>query len=274
MKAILALASNSQKFAAKLLQLSYEIRPNGTSRVTLFLNRFRNLDEKDIPLNYIPSILEALFTVGDNLLKLYTGSSNDREIEDLINQLLARIEKEERSKVLQQSMENGQAIFTMVWQIISLGREHGKYEATKSQREAVRLVNKQQLEELEQVALDKIRRATQQDKMGHNFLTVPSLIYILDFWHDLGGVEDIKQWVQKVIKKDQGLVELLNTKPRVYIRGFEWLSLYLEASEIINRVKNLAEDTGLTENQKLALHQYIKEYEMREREENPNYPSP
>ncbi|MEA5531331.1 KAP family P-loop domain protein [Dolichospermum sp. UHCC 0684] len=274
MKAILALASNSQKFAAKLLQLSYEIRPNGTSRVTLFLNRFRNLDEKDIPLNYIPSILEALFTVGDNLLKLYTGSSNDREIEDLINQLLARIEKEERSKVLQQSMENGQAIFTMVWQIISLGREHGKYEATKSQREAVRLVNKQQLEELEQVALDKIRRATQQDKMGHNFLTVPSLIYILDFWHDLGGVEDIKQWVQKVIKKDQGLVELLNTKPRVYIRGFEWLSLYLEASEIINRVKNLAEDTGLTENQKLALHEYIKEYEMKEREENPNHPSP
>ncbi|MBD2419424.1 AAA family ATPase [Anabaena cylindrica FACHB-243] len=284
MKAILTLASDSQAFAEKLLEFSNQIRPDGTSRVKLFLNRLRDLDEKDIPLNCVPSILEALFKVGDNLLRLEDqinssfAMGNEYEIEFLIHQLLERIEKEKRGIILQESMQKGQAIFTIVWQVISLGEQHSKYEATRSKPEEERLVNSQQLEELEQVALDKIKKAAYQDKIQFNFLKVPKLRSVLAFWRDLCGVEEIKQWVQKVIEKDKDLVEVIennfvqNTK--LYRLYPQWLSYYLEASEIINRVRSLAEDTGLAENQKLALQQYIKEYEMIERGESLSQPFP
>ncbi|WP_438889533.1 KAP family NTPase [Anabaena sp. WFMT] len=284
MKAVFAIANDSQEFARKLVELSNQIRPDGKSRVKLFLNRLRDLDENDIPLNCVPSILEALFKVGDNLLKLEDeinssfAMGNEYEIEFLIHQLLERIEKEKRGIILQESMQNGQAIFTIVNQVNSLGEQHGKYKATSSKPEGERLVNSQQLEELEQVALDKIKKAAYQDKIQFNFLKVPKLLSVLAFWRDLCGVEEIKEWLQKVIEKDQNLAELLENYLVKNRKGYrldpQWLSPYLEVSEIINRVRNLAEDSGLTENQKLALQQYIKEYEMRERGENPNYPFP
>ncbi|WP_353932482.1 KAP family P-loop domain protein [Okeanomitos corallinicola TIOX110] len=284
MKAISALANDSQAFAEKLLELSNQIRPDGTSRVKLFLSCLRDLDEKDIPLNCVPSILEALFKVGDNLLRLEDqinssfAMGNEYEIEFLIHQLLERIEKEKRGIILQETMQNGEAIFTIVWQVVSLREQHGKSEATRSKPEEERLVNGQQLEELEQLALDKIRKAAQQDKIQYDLLKVPRLRAILAFWRDLGGLEEIKQWVQNVIKKDQDLVELLGNYVVKNREGYrldsQWLSPYLEAFEIIERVRNLAEDTSLTETQTVALQQYIKEYEMRERGENPNYPFP
>nr|WP_199332130.1 P-loop NTPase fold protein [Anabaena lutea] len=277
MKAISALANDSQAFAEKLLELSNQIRPDGTSRLKLFLQLFRTLDEKDIPLNVISSILEALFQVGDKLLTV-----NDRinsffhigtkdEIEFLIEKILERIEKENRGKLLQETMQNGKAIFTIVWLIVVLRQQHSKPEATSSKPEEERLLNAQQLEELERLALDKIRKsAIQRDKIQYDLLKVPKLQEILDFWRDLGGVEEIKEWVKKVIEKDQNLVELLENMLFKDIKGSykldpQWLSPYLEASEIINRVRNLAEDAGLTETQKVAIQQYIKEYEMRER---------
>ncbi|MBC1259379.1 KAP P-loop domain protein, partial (plasmid) [Trichormus variabilis V5] len=65
MQAILALANNCQAFGAKLVELSAQMRPDGISRINVFLDRLRDYVDKDIPLNDVEPILQAFFEVGD-----------------------------------------------------------------------------------------------------------------------------------------------------------------------------------------------------------------
>jgi predicted KAP-like P-loop ATPase len=132
----------------------------------------------------------------------------------------------------------------------------------------------QQLEELEKLAVQKVREAAQKNEL----LKVPKLRPILSFWRDSVGVEEVKQWVQSIIQKDDDLVNLLENflskNGKNYRPDPQSLAPYLEASEVIGQVRRLADDSDLTENQRIALKQFIKEYEMRERGENPNHPFP
>lgn len=59
MQAILALANNCQAFGAKLVELSAQMRPDGISRINVFLDRLRDYVDKDIPLNDVEPILQA-----------------------------------------------------------------------------------------------------------------------------------------------------------------------------------------------------------------------
>ncbi|MBD2254623.1 KAP family NTPase [Nostoc parmelioides] len=277
MQAILALANNFQSFGAKLVELSAQIRHDGISRIGVFLDRLRDYVDKDIPLDCIEAILQAFFEVGDLLWNVedeknsFASVGNEYEIEFLINQLLQRIEKVEREQLLKTTILNGYAIATIVQQVISLGSEHGKYEDTRDKPEDQRILNTQQLAEIEKLALNKVRDAAQKESL----LKAPKLRQILAFWRDQGNVEEVQQWVRKVIKEDQKLIRLLEnflTLAQGYRLDPQWLSFYLSTDEIINRVKDLANQSQLTENQRIALNQFIKEYEMRQQGENPNHP--
>lgn len=268
-KAILSLTNNAEIFAEKLVELSQQTHPNRENRVKLLINRLE-IHAEEITLNSVTSILQALFLVGDYLWHYINEFAQER----LINQLLEQIQKSERSKVLLEAMLHGHAVATIVWQVISLGEQHGKYGNTKLKQEYEILVDTQQLEELEKLAVQKVREAAQKNEL----LKVPKLRPILSFWRDSVGVEEVKQWVQSIIQKDKDLVKLLEnflSKNRESYRlDPQSLAPYLEASEVIGQVRRLADDSDLTENQRIALKQFIKEYEMRERGENPNHPFP
>ncbi len=274
---ILALASNSQAFGMKLVELSTQIRPDGITRVQVFLDRLRDYVDKDISLDCIEAILQAFFEVGDQLRntedeKNYFDSIS-YEIERLINHLLERLEKVEREKILQRIVLNGHAIATIVQQVISLGSQHGKYESRRDKPEDQRILNTQQLEEIEKLALNKVRDAAQQE----NLLKAPNLRQILAFWRDLGNIEEVSQWVQEAIQKDQNLIYLLEnflTNIQGYRLDPRWLSPYLDIDKIVKRFSDLAKKNELTENQKIALSQFLKEYEMRQQGQNPNDPFP
>ncbi|GAB1544220.1 KAP family P-loop domain protein [Scytonema sp. NUACC21] len=268
MKVALTLANDSKKFADKLLELSNQIRFDGTTKVQIFLERLKDYANEDIVLNFLPSILEVFFEIGDKLLKFedernaFFNMGNEFTIEYLINQFLERVEKPERSKILRDAMLKGHAITTIVWQVISLGEQHGKYEAIRHKPEEERLVNVQQLEELEKLALEKVREAAQQDSL----LRVPKLRIVLSFWRDSGSKQEAREWVQKIIQKDENLIHLLENFLVIessYRLDPQWYASYLEPSEIIIRVRILADKSGLTKNQKIALKQFIKEYDKR-----------
>jgi len=277
MEAILALANNFQALGAKFIELSTQLRPDGISRIRVFLDRLRDYVKKDIPLDCVESVLQAFFEVGDQLWNVedeknsFASISNEYEIEFLINQLLERIENIERDQILKKVILNGHAIATIVNQVVSLGSQHGKYEDRRDKPEDQRVLNTQQLEEIEKLALNKVREAAQTE----NLLKSPKLRRILAFWRDSGNVEEVSQWVKKVIQEDQKLIYLLESFLSV-VQGYrldpQWLSPYLSADEIITRVQDLANQSQLTENQKIALNQFIKEYEMRQQGENPNHP--
>ncbi|RUR73529.1 NTPase [Nostoc sp. PCC 7120 = FACHB-418] len=267
MQAILALANNCQAFGAKLVELSAQMRPDGISRINVFLDRLRDYVDKDIPLNDVEPILQAFFEVGDQLLDIeyennsFVSIGNEYEIELLINQLLQRIEKSERGQILKKVIFNGHAIATIVHQVVSLGSQHGKYEYRRDKPEAQRVVNTQQLEEIEKLALDKVRNAAQQESL----LKAPKLLHILAFWRDLANVEEVNQWIKEILKEDQKLICLLENFLTIAQNDMifpQWLLSDLSADEVIARVQDLTEQSRLAENLKISLNKFITKYKM------------
>lgn len=268
MQAFLALAGDAKAFGAKLIELANEIRPNGMTRVSLFLERLEDYAEKEIPLDCIPSILQALFDVGDQLLRPedegpeMLGLGNDIRISRVIFRLLRRLDEPQRFEVLQEAISNGKAVSIIVMEIAEILEEEGLFTA-------------EHREELKRLALEKIRDAARQNVL----LQAPKLVHILHRWRDWAGEQEVKQWVQDdVIGDDQKLVEFLE---KFLQEVFEWslpdgfkihyrldfssLELFLEPSQIIDRVRRLAKKPGLTENQR-TLELFIQKYGMGQHE--------
>ena len=221
MKAMLALAKNSRLFAAKLVELANQTRPDGTTRVREFLERIGDYAKEEISLDCIPSILQALFEVGDQLWRLkdqqraFLNLGNDAQIEWLTWQLLERLDKQNSFQIMKEVISNGKATATIVQQLLSFGNEHGKYGSNSFRPEEERLFNTQQLQELEELALGKVREAAQQDYL----LQVPKLPPVLYFWKDLAGEKEVLEWVKKV--DDNGLTENHKTALREFISKYD-----------------------------------------------------
>ena len=131
-KAILALAQDAKAFGESLVELANQKIPDGTTQVRIFLERLEDYTESEIPLDCIPSIVQALFDVGDQLLRPEDEPwgmfdfGNDVRIGRIIWQLLRRIEEPAREEVLKEAMSNGNALSTIVREVASLGHQQGK----------------------------------------------------------------------------------------------------------------------------------------------------
>lgn len=285
MKAILALAQDAKVFGENLIELVHQKRPDGTTQVRAFLERLGSDTEIEIPKNCIPSIIQALFNVGDRLLIPEDEQcgmfdfGNETRIHRIIWQLLHRQDRLARFEVLQAAMSSGDAVSTIVREVVFLGQQQGQYKAQPSPEEEW-LVSQQDLQELEKIALKKVQAAAQQDSL----VQAPDLAQILYCWHQWTNEEEVKQWVQKVVSNDEGLVPFLekflevtvtqsisDMVPRkTYKLDPQWLEPYLEPSTIGDRVRSLAEKSGLTEEQTTAIEQFIQEYDMRQQGEDPD----
>jgi len=283
MKALLALTSNAKAFGAKLAELAGQKCPDGTTKVRKFLEHLEDYTEKEIPSKHIPSIVQALFNVGDQLLRPVDEQhglfdfGNDVRVGRIIYQLLRRLDEPTRFELLKEAISKGKAITTIITVITTLGQQHGKYGARQPRPEEDRLISAPHLQELEKLALEKVRNAAEQGSL----MQAPKLPRILYRWRDWAGEKECRQWVQKLVNNnDEGLVEFLekflqkafsqSLSDRVgrthYKLDPRELEPFLEPSRIIGRVRALVanEDSKLTDNQRIALEQFIRTYEMRQ----------
>ena len=279
-KAIFALANDVKAFGENLVELAHQKRSDGITQVRAFLERLENYSEKEILTNCIPSIVKALFDVGDQLLppedepQGIFDFGNDFRIERLISQLLRRIDEQARFETLKDAISNGNALSIIVREVAALGQEQGKYEAEESIPEEEWLQSVEHLKELEAIALKRLRDGARQNSL----LQSPKLAENLHYWQSWAGEEEVKQWVEKIIDDDKGLVNLLEkllprdfseygsngTQKTGYKLDLNWLELYLEPSGIVERMSRLDETSELTEEQKNAIAQFIQEYEMQQ----------
>jgi predicted KAP-like P-loop ATPase len=206
--------------------------------------------------------------------------SNDIRIGRIISQLLRRLDEQARFEMLKEAMSNGNALSIIVREVATLGQEQGKYGADESIPEEEWLIGEQHLKELEEIALKRLRDAAQQNSL----LQVPKLPEQLHYWQSWAGEEEVKQWVEKIIENDEGLVNFLEkflqkdiseygsdeTQQTGYRLDPEWLEPYLEPSSIADRVRSLGETSELTEDRKAAIAQFIQEYEIQQQEQDPD----
>jgi len=285
-KALLALTNDAKAFGENLIELANQKRKDGTTQARVSLERIEDYTEQEIPANNIPSIVQALFDVGDQLLRPEDEPqgmfdfSNDIRIGRIISQLLRRLDEQARFEMLKEAMSNGNALSIIVREVVTLGQEQGKYEADESIPEEEWLIGEQHLKELEEIALKRLRDAAQQNSL----LQAPKLPEQLHYWQSWAGKEEVKQWVEKIIDNDEGLVNFLEkflqkdfseydlngTQKTGYRLDPKWLEPYLEPSLIVDRISRLDETSELTEDGKAAIAQFIQEYDMRQQEQDPD----
>lgn len=285
-KTILSQVCDAKAFGQKLLELAKQKRPDGTTRLRAFLERLEDYTRDEISTDCIRSVLETFFDIGDQLLRPederrdLLGFGNDVIMGRVTWQLLRRLGEEARFDALKDAMAKGKATFTVIHEIASLGLQHGKYGDPEAAPENERLINTQHLEELERFALEKIRAGAREGSLIH----CPHLQDVLNRWHDWAGDDEVKQWTQTFITSDEGLAEFL---PKFLLKTFsqsvsdvigksyyrldpKWFEPFLEPTQIIDRVRSLAQDKKLPENQKIAVRQFIREYELRQEGKDPS----
>jgi|ERR671933_316215 predicted KAP-like P-loop ATPase len=279
-KTIFALAKDAKAFGENLVELTHQKRSDGTTQVRAFLERLEDYPEKEIPTDCIPSIVKALFDVGDQLLPPEDEPhgmfdfGNDIRIERLISQLLHRIDEQARFETLKEAISNGNALAIIVREVAALGQEQGKYGAEEFMPAEEWLQSGEHLKELEGIALKRLRDAAQQNSL----LQSPKLSENLHYWQSWAGEEEVKQWVEKIIEDDEGLVNFLEnllpkdfsedgsneTQKTGYKLDLSWLEPYIEPSAIVERMNSLGETSELTEDGKNAIAQFIQEYETQQ----------
>ena len=280
MKAILALAKDAKAFGETLIAIAEQKRPDGTTQVRAFLERLEDYTATEIAGNDISSIVQALFDVGDRLLRPEDEPcgmfdfGNDVRIDRVIWQLLGRQDEPLRFEVLKQAISSGNALSTIVREVVTFGQQQGKYGADQPSPEEEWLLTAQHLKELEELALKRVQAAAQQNSL----LPTPSLPQILYAWQDWASEDEVKQWVQKAIGNDEGLVEFLEkflgktitqsvsdmVPKKTYRLELKQLESFLEPSSVIDQVRSLDEKNGLTEDRAIAIKQFIQEYERQQ----------
>lgn len=287
METNLALLENIEAFQKRLLELSRQRRPNGSTRVSAFLERLQDYTQEDIPEERIPVILQTLFNVGDELLVPEDEGhgmfswGNDVRIGRIMFQLLKRYENpEERFKVIKEVFSNGRAVSMIVDEVASLGQQHGRYGA-QAKIESERLINKPHLEELEKIALHKIKEAVSKGTL----LKARHLAHILYRWRDWEGDEPVKKWTAQTIISDEGLVNfLMGFLSKGYsqtitdrVGKVRWrlapksLEPFVDPSKLIERCKNLLKSPPdwLKDRKKIAVRTFTRWFELESKGKNP-----
>jgi len=281
MKSILALAGDADVFGEKLIQFSLQKRPAGGTRVSEVLERLLDYTEKDIPFDQILQILLALFNVGDKLLLeedegrgLY-GFGNDMRIGWIFFQLLRRFDsQEERYEVLKEVFSEGEAVSMIVNEVETLGQQQGKYGSQK-RPESQWFINSEQLKELENIALRKIKESALKGEL----IQKARAVQILNRWRDWENVDAVKEYVAQTISSDEGLVTFLSiylTQSSSWgmddkVASYQWrldpkwIEPWIDdLSNINERCKSIlkAEPEWLDEKGKIAIETYIRSFKL------------
>ncbi|HYX14312.1 MAG TPA: P-loop NTPase fold protein [Nostoc sp.] len=155
-KIILGLAENTEKFRNYLIELAKQKLPNGTTQARVFIEQLENSTE-EIPVNYIPSVVEALLDVSEELLSQDDEShsilafGNKVIISRCISQLLHQINETSRFELLKKVITQGKALPIINHEIATLKEQQSQYGTDKSNYEEKWLVNAQHLKELEEM---------------------------------------------------------------------------------------------------------------------------
>ncbi len=157
-KAILALAEDADKFGEHLRKLANQKRLDGTTIFRAFLEQLENYPVQEISVNCIPSIVQALFDVDEQLLLEHEDESqsifdfgNEVIISRLISRLLRQIEEPARFEVLKKAIIQGKALGIISHEIETLKEQQTKYSSDTFKLEEEWLINAQHLKELEEI---------------------------------------------------------------------------------------------------------------------------
>jgi predicted KAP-like P-loop ATPase len=288
MQSILGEAADRARFSETLRRLANKPRPDGTSYLTSLLDRLQDYTQSVIPTENIEPIVLVLFDIGDELVipgqMGLVGSArigNDILMSQITWQLLRRVDRDGRFRILEQAFRGGRAIYMMQQAVVVLGQQQGKY-GERTEPEEEWFVTSEQLASLEALLIERIKVAAEDGVL----LGCPGLPWVLNFWRAMGNEAEVKKWAMETTKEDSNLALFLEkfmqvtaiftfggVVPKKHDRlDPEWVRPYLDPDGMLERVRTLTKLDSLTERQRRAARQFLKEYQFRESGGNPDNP--
>jgi hypothetical protein len=152
-------------------------------------------------------VISALLDMGDELLlstDQVRGSfdfGNEFRVTRVVYHLLKTADPGQRTPLLRQAIEHGQALQCAQYLIGWLVGEVEK--AAKGEGES--LVSEADVEQLKKLWCRRVEGFSQQTQ----FIEHPALAVLLSGWCHLGGEEETKAWWQRASETDQGLLRLI-----------------------------------------------------------------
>jgi len=204
---ILSLGNNPDLFAKALLKL------NEDGRIIRFLERLEDYTQSDIPEENIEPIITVLMDIGDLFPEGNSGffeTDTPMRLLRLFYQLSHRFDSHERRfNIFKCAMEKTtKSLYTIVYEVSVQDQPHGKYSSKKTLEPEEKLtVNSEQLEELKKLACNKIESWAEDGRLAkHRHLS-----YILFRWKDWAKRDKINNFVNNMIKNDEGLIDFITS---------------------------------------------------------------
>jgi len=216
MQATLALSGNERAFSDKLLELSTQIRHDGTTRIRPFLERLQDYTSSTVTVEQARSIITSLLVTGDRLIRpedeprQILETDIDLYITRVIYQLLLRIDEEERFEIFQEALQTSESLFTVVHQVDFLVRSK-----EKAAIPADELITEAHEASLKAQALLKIQNAGTDGSLKN----AHRLMMFLYRWEEWGEIEDARAWVSQITESDDELIEFFEKTKNKSISG-------------------------------------------------------
>lgn len=281
MIAFLALAGTPTEFCQALIRAKAERRPDGLSKARALLERLMDHVGNDIPDEHIPTIIQALFDVGDSLIdpadeRGMFDPGNISRASRPVYHLLKRLPTDQRSSVLKAAIKVGHALVVQAWVIQALDEEATR---AKESNEAT-LLSADEVARLKATWLDRVRALSGET----GFMDHPELPRLLAVWRQWGDGAEVRMWCDLTTTSDDGLLALLpkflqhtrsqtmgdwavRLRPRL---NPTWLESYLDTTACAKRLAELTRKGEVPSEATEAVSQFLKEFEMLKAGKNPD----
>ena len=175
----------------------------------------RMLDySKDVSENKIRNIITVLINIGDSFPRGDEGMwsfGNDTRVAR-VNYFYTKDLKDKQKcfEIFRDAiLSTKNSIYTIVDVVVQLDWEHGKLSREGPDPEEQRRVNEVQLAELEKIACQKIQVWSENGKLSNS----KGLLSILYRWEDWAGSKIVKDYIEEMIKSDEGLIDFIEKFP-------------------------------------------------------------
>lgn len=277
MNMILARISNEEDFRSIIKQLCND------AKVVRFLELLEDYTSTDLTQEKILIIISVLFDLGDTFpednVGFYSFGTN-MKIMRITYQLLSRLDSQEtRFEILKQAITKADnSLYTIVREVMIQDQHHGRIGSKRSGTEEL-LISAEQLDELEQIALSKIKLWAESNRL----LSHPHLFSALSGWHNWEGKEAVQQYVQEAITDDNNLISFIasslgkttSQSGDSYVTRTGWsiditgIKSVVDIAMIEPRVRNIIASERyplLNEKEQIALSKFIKALEGEEQD--------
>jgi len=285
-KANLALAGDPKAFGDRLLAMSKKRLFGDVTLAMEFLARLLDYTGGQIPKEHIAPIIKALFDVGDELwspdlwMPLPFGGYWD--VARVIDRLLRRLSEPERFQALKSAISTGHALSTIAREVRGMKGQHGTGKVGSKQPEQARRLERDHQQDIEWIALQRIESAAD----GNGLFQCNDPVSLLYLWSEVAGEDEPRNWVARHIEDDRGLAAMLTAflsytvryrsgdrEPRRIPRVRpETLEDFLAVSDaLIDRARGISAANWLTDLQRMAVNQFVKEYDALKSGKDPDH---